>query len=411
MKSRKTLGIQFVGRHSKADPKILQLFLRLTVDGRRSEFSMKKSIPKHSWNNAKGTVKGTSLESQRINDALEEIKSFVISKYHEMMVRDLPFTVEDLKSAVLGIEEEDFSLRELIDYHQEMMESTLKPGTLKNYETTKKYVLEYLEKSLRKKDISFRLVDYKFIMGFENFLRRHQPTDHQRPLQHNGILKHMERLKKILNLAVKMDLLEKNPFEKYQFKFKRYERDFLDGDELKKLEEKEFANQRLDLVRDLFVFSCYTGLAYIDVASLNKDCLVKSEGDYWLYTERIKTNTPVKIPVLPKALDLIEKYSDHPRASSKGLLLPVLSNQKLNSYLKEIADVCEIDKNLSFHVARHTFATTVTLKNGVPMETVSKLLGHNKISTTQIYARVVEAKVKEDMGKLKERLSMKGRKM
>ncbi|MCR9084493.1 MAG: site-specific integrase, partial [Cyclobacteriaceae bacterium] len=248
-------------------------------------------------------------------------------------------------------------------------------------------------------------------MGFENFLRRHQPTDHQRPLQHNGILKHMERLKKILNLAVKMDLLEKNPFEKYQFKFKRYERDFLDGDELKKLEEKEFANQRLDLVRDLFVFSCYTGLAYIDVASLNKDCLVKSEGDYWLYTERIKTNTPVKIPVLPKALDLIEKYSDHPRASSKGLLLPVLSNQKLNSYLKEIADVCEIDKNLSFHVARHTFATTVTLKNGVPMETVSKLLGHNKISTTQIYARVVEAKVKEDMGKLKERLSMKGRKM
>lgn len=162
MKSRKTLGIQFVGRHSKADPKILQLFLCLTVDGRRSEFSMKKSIPKHSWNNAKGTVKGTSLESQRINDALEEIKSFVISKYHEMMVRDLPFTVEDLKSAVLGIEEEEFSLRELIDYHQEMMESTLKPGTLKNYETTKKYVLEYLEKSLRKKDISFRLVDPRF---------------------------------------------------------------------------------------------------------------------------------------------------------------------------------------------------------------------------------------------------------
>jgi integrase len=180
---------------------------------------------------------------------------------------------------------------------------------------------------------------------------------------------------------------------------------------LEKLEEKVFANQRLDLVRDLFVFACYTGLAYIDVASLSKDCLVKSEGEYWLYTEWIKTSTPVKIPVLPKELDLIQKYDDHPRASSKGLLLPVLSNQKLNSYLKEIADVCEIDKNLSFHVARHTFATTVTLKNGVPMETVSKLLGHNKVSTTQIYARVVEAKVKEDMGKLKERLSMKGRKM
>lgn len=411
MKRRKTLGIQFVGRISKVDPKTMQLFLRLTVDGRRSEFSLKKSVPKQSWNNVKGAVKGNSVESNRINEALEEIKSFVISKYHEMMVRDLPFTVDDLKSAVLGIEEEDFSLRELIDYHQEVMETTLKPGTLKNYETTKKYLLAYLDKSLRKKDISFRQVDYKLIMGFENFLRRYQPTDHQRPLQHNGILKHMERFKKILNLAVKMDLLEKNPFDKYQFKFKRYERDFLDEEELKKLEEKVFANQRLDLVRDLFVFACYTGLAYIDVASLTKDCLVKSEGEYWLYTERIKTSTPVKIPVLPKAFDLIEKYEYHPRAFSKDLLLPVLSNQKLNSYLKEIADICEIDKNLSFHVARHTFATTVTLKNGVPMETVSKLLGHNKISTTQIYARVVEVKVKEDMGKLKERLSMKGKKI
>lgn len=405
------MGIQFVGRISKVDPKTMQLFLRLTVDGRRSEFSLKKSVPKQSWNNVKGAVKGNSVESNRINEALEEIKSFVISKYHEMMVRDLPFTVDDLKSAVLGIEEEDFCLRELIDYHQEVMETTLKPGTLKNYETTKKYLLAYLDKSLRKKDISFRQVDYKLIMGFENFLRRYQPTDHQQPLQHNGILKHMERFKKILNLAVKMDLLEKNPFDKYQFKFKRYERDFLDEEELKKLEEKVFANQRLGLVRDLFVFACYTGLAYIDVASLSKDCLVKSEGEYWLYTERIKTSTPVKIPVLPKAFDLIEKYEDHPRAFSKDLLLPVLSNQKLNSYLKEIADICEIDKNLSFHVARHTFATTVTLKNGVPMETVSKLLGHNKISTTQIYARVVEVKVKEDMGKLKERLSMKGKKI
>lgn len=411
MKSQKTLGIQFVTRPTKSNSSLLQLFLRLTVNGRRVEFSLKRPIPKKLWNPVKGSAKGSSEESSQLNESLDRIRAFVSSKYHELLVKGIPFTAEDLKAAVLGIEEEAYSLRELIEYHQEVMSDTLKPGTLKNYETSKKYLLTYLEKSLKKKDISFQMIDYKFIMGFESFLRRHKPTDHQRPLQHNGILKHMERFKKILNLAVKMDLLEKNPFDKYQFKYKRFDRDYLEDEELERLEEKVFSNQRLNLVRDLFVFSCYTGLAYIDVSTLSRQSLVKIQGEYWINTERTKTNTPIKIPVLPKAMELINKYKDHPRAVSNDLLLPVLSNQKLNSYLKEIADLCEIDKNLSFHVARHTFATTVTLKNGVPMETVSKLLGHNKISTTQIYARVVEVKVKEDMGKLKERLSMKGKKM
>ncbi|WP_289030193.1 site-specific integrase [uncultured Algoriphagus sp.] len=411
MKSQKTLGIQFVTRPTKSNSSLLQLFLRLTVNGRRVEFSLKRPIPKKLWNPVKGSAKGSSEESSQLNESLDRIRAFVSSKYHELLVKGIPFTAEDLKATVLGIEEEAYSLRELIEYHQEVMSDTLKPGTLKNYETSKKYLLTYLEKSLKKKDISFQMIDYKFIMGFESFLRRHKPTDHQRPLQHNGILKHMERFKKILNLAVKMDLLEKNPFDKYQFKYKRFDRDYLEDEELERLEEKVFSNQRLNLVRDLFVFSCYTGLAYIDVSTLSRQSLVKSQGEYWINTERTKTNTPIKIPVLPKAMELINKYKDHPRAVSNDLLLPVLSNQKLNSYLKEIADLCEIDKNLSFHVARHTFATTVTLKNGVPMETVSKLLGHNKISTTQIYARVVEVKVKEDMGKLKERLSMKGKKM
>ncbi|WP_288371932.1 site-specific integrase [uncultured Algoriphagus sp.] len=411
MKSQKTLGIQFVTRPTKSNSSLLQLFLRLTVNGRRVEFSLKRPIPKKLWNPVKGSAKGSSEDSSQLNESLDRIRAFVSSKYHELLVKGIPFTAEDLKATVLGIEEEAYSLRELIEYHQEVMSDTLKPGTLKNYETSKKYLLTYLEKSLKKKDISFQMIDYKFIMGFESFLRRHKPTDHQRPLQHNGILKHMERFKKILNLAVKMDLLEKNPFDKYQFKYKRFDRDYLEDEELERLEEKVFSNQRLNLVRDLFVFSCYTGLAYIDVSTLSRHSLVKSQGEYWINTERTKTNTPIKIPVLPKAMELINKYKDHPRAVSNDLLLPVLSNQKLNSYLKEIADLCEIDKNLSFHVARHTFATTVTLKNGVPMETVSKLLGHNKISTTQIYSRVVEVKVKEDMGKLKERLSMKGKKM
>ena len=288
------------------------------------------------------------------------------------------------------------------------MASILKPGTLKNYETSKKYILSFLKKKLKKEDLPIKSVDYKTILDFENYLRKHKPTDHQRPLTNNGILKHMERFKKILNLAVKMDLMEKNTFDKYRFKFHRFERDVLNEKELSLVEEKEFGNHRLDLVRDLFVFSCYTGLSYIDVANLRHHNLIIGEDDeLWISTERNKTMLPVKVPLLPNAAFILEKYANDPRAEEKNILLPILSNQKLNSYLKEIADVCGIKKNLSFHVARHTFATTVTLQNGVPIESVSKMLGHNKISTTQIYARVMEVKLREDMDLLKERLRMK----
>lgn len=408
MKSEKTLGIQFVGRNSKAESNTVNLFMRVTVDGRRAEFSLKKSLSKTSWNQTKGMASGVTPKSKNLNTFLEELRSLVVSKYHELMLKDELFSVEDLKDLILGKEENELSLKGLIDYHQEVMASILKPGTLKNYETSKKYIHSFLNKKLKKEDLALRSVDYKIILDFENFLRKHKPTDHQRPLTNNGMLKHMERFKKILNLGVKMDLLEKNPFDKYQFKFHRYERDVLNEKELMILEKKRFKNPRMDLVRDLFVFSCYTGLSYIDVATLRQENIVlENEDELWISTERNKTMLLVKVPLLPKAAAILEKYADDPRAVVKNILLPVLSNQKLNSYLKEIADVCGIEKNLSFHVARHTFATTVTLQNGVPIESVSKMLGHSKISTTQIYARVMEVKLREDMNLLKERLKLK----
>lgn len=408
MNPGKTLGIQFIGRNSKVAADQLNLFLRLTVDGRIAEFSLKKSVLKTSWNQARGVSRGTSVESNRLNFFLEDLRSMVVSKYHELMLKNVPFSVDDLKDHILGREENELSLKGLIEYHQEVMASILKPGTLKNYETSKKYIHSFIDKKLKKEDLPLRSVDYKIILDFENFLRKHKPTDHQRPLTNNGMLKHMERFKKILNLAVKMDLIEKNPFDKYQFKFHRYERDVLDEKELLILEKKKFKNPRMDLVRDLFVFSCYTGLSYIDVANLKHENIVLgADEELWISTKRNKTMLPVKVPLLPRAAYILEKYANDPRAEVKNILLPVLSNQKLNSYLKEIADVCGIDKNLSFHVARHTFATTVTLQNGVPIESVSKMLGHNKISTTQIYARVMEVKLREDMNLLKERLKLK----
>ncbi len=195
------------------------------------------------------------------------------------------------------------------------------------------------------------------------------------------------------------------PYQNLDPDTKKNERVFLSQNELQKIEDSHFDIDRLQLVRDLFVFSCYTGLSYIDVMELTKDSInFGVDGNLWVITKRHKTNNTVRIPILPQAGVLIQKYAAHPRAIQKGTLFLNLSNQKLNAYLKEMADLCRIKKKLTFHIARHTFATTVTLTNGVPIETVSKILGHSRISTTQIYAKIIERKVSGDMKIFKSKL-------
>ncbi len=181
-------------------------------------------------------------------------------------------------------------------------------------------------------------------------------------------------------------------------------REFLSAEELQKIVSHDFKIERLNQVRDVFVFACFTGLAYVDIKKLKRSETVTGvDGDPWIFTHRQKTKGVSRIPLLPIPLTIIDKYKDHSACINKDLLLPVLSNQKLNAYLKEIADMCGITKNLTFHIARHTFATTVTLSNGVPIESVSKMLGHKNLRVTQNYAKILDIKVSDDMKKLKEK--------
>ena len=205
----------------------------------------------------------------------------------------------------------------------------------------------------------------------------------------------------MINLAVRLEWLDKDPFVNYKKRYKKTERSFLTERELRLIEETTFSGRGHERVKDTFLFSCYTGLAYGDVKALDVDHLrFGIDGNLWIHTKREKTDETVKVPLLPRAKQILEKYKDCDERLVHGKLLPVLSNQKTNVYLKEITKACGIHKNISFHTARHTFATTVTLSNGVPIETVSKMLGHTKLSTTQIYARVLEHKIGEDMQQL-----------
>ncbi|PJR04869.1 site-specific integrase [Avrilella dinanensis] len=215
-------------------------------------------------------------------------------------------------------------------------------------------------------------------------------------------MKHLERLKKLVNMAITMDWLEKDPFAKYRLHFDKVERGHLSKEELAVLEKKNFSIERLQSVLDMFLFSCYKGLAYIDISKLSCEHICKGiDGKDWLMIKREKTNTLVKVPLLSQAVQLISKYKNHSAAVANETLFLMITNQRMNGYLKEIAEICKIKKNLTFHLARHTFATTVTLSNGVPIESVSKMLGHTSIRTTQIYAKVVEQKLSEDMQNLK----------
>ena len=285
------------------------------------------------------------------------------------------------------------------------MVSVLKPGTLKNYFTTERYIKRYLKHKLKTNDVFLKQLSYKFIIDFEQFLRNGKSINRSQPLKNNGVMKHLERLKKMMNLALRLEWIEKDPFVRFSLKFTKHQRAFLSQSELEVLESGQLSKGMHQKTRDVFVFACYTGLSYIDVKLLSDYHIVRGiDGDYWIFTKREKNDEAVKIPLLDKALDILKKY-DQGTENKSEKLLPVFSNQKINKYLKEVAAILKINKKLTFHAARHTFATTVTLSNGVPIETVSKLLGHTKLSTTQIYAKVIEQKVSSDMRSLRSKLN------
>src|SRR5690606_15026109 len=230
--------------------------------------------------------------------------------------------------------------------------------------------------------------------------------------QGNGVAKHLERLKKMVTWSKKLGWIKDNPFENFQIKRKKVKRKKLQIPELISIEEKQFTNPKLALVQDLFLFSCYTGLAYADVAKLTKDdFMVANDGKLWIDTYRKKSDELSAVPVLNAAIVIMNKYKNDPRALQNGTVFPPVSNQEVNRNLKIIGAVCGIRKEMNFHLARHTFATAVTLKNGVPIETVSKMLGHTKITTTQIYAEVDEEKIGADMSGVERRLNRRKKKL
>ena len=405
MRTSKTFSILFWVYSSRVKNNQTNLYVRISLDNQRVNVSLKSKIPYDLWDATAQRLNGNSKLAKESNNLIDETRTKIFQNYQDLRFQNREVTAELLKANFLGEGPKDKTLVDILDYHAQKINGTLTKGTIRNFKITENYIYRFLKEELHTNSIYLSELNYKFINDFSNFLFTYWPKGHINAMSHNTVMKHVQRLRKIVTLAFHLEWIDKDPFVRWKPTFEKKERDFLNSNELKIIEDFIFHNERLDRVRDLFIFSCYTGISFSDINQLTKDNIrIGLDGQKWIFTFRNKTKTKVKIPLLDKALELIEKYEDHPMTAIAGSLLPLITNVKVNFYLKEVAELCDIKRNLTFHMARHTFATTVTLANGVPIETVSKLLGHTKIATTQIYARVLEDKLSNDMSDLSKKL-------
>ena len=399
------VSILFYAKRAKASVNgLVPIYTRITINGKRIELSSNRFVEMSKWSTEAGKMKGNSEEARSINSHLDMLRIQIIDMQMELVHKKIPVTTETLKSKILGVDERARMLIPIFQDHnnkiKDLVGKEYAPGTLERYKTSLSHTIEFLQWKYKVSDIEINKIDHAFVSDYEFWLRS------IRNCANNTAVKYIKNFSKIIKLCLANNWLDKNPFANYKSKVKEVERVYLSEEEIQNIINKDFKTERLSLVRDIFLFSCFTGLAYIDVKNLTKSHIsIGIDGEKWIFTHRQKTETASKIPILPVTQMIIDKYADHPKSNNEDRLLPILTNQKMNAYLKEIAGVCEIEKELTFHIARHTFATTVTLTNGVPIESVSKMLGHKNLRTTQHYAKVLDKKVSEDMKILRDKFT------
>lgn len=417
MKNNNKFGVHFVMRSRKNAEGKFPIYARIVIGIQRVELSMNTALLSKEWNHGNGEALPLNDDLRDVNQLLFTTRQKLTNHYNELSKRLKEITPELIKHAYLGdnyvapkerkvcvVKEPEKTLLWLIKEHNAIMLPVLKWGTMKNYYTTESYIKKFLSAKFSHGDILLSDLKYSFLTHFENYVRT-MPLKKNDPCTNNGTMKHIERLKKMVYWAQKNEWIDKNPFAAFSLKFKHTPVEFLEANELLKIETQSFHDPMRRKIRDLFVFSCYTGLCYADLMALTPSSIVTGvDGFLWIKTSRLKTDISFDVPLLDKAEEILESFKSVKNDLPRDTLFPYITNQEMNRSLKIIAEVCEIPKALTFHMARHTFATTVTLANDVPFESISKMMGHTKLSTTLIYARVVNTKVAKDMSTLRGKL-------
>jgi site-specific recombinase XerD len=398
MSSRTSFGLTFyINRAKEKKNGECPVMLRININGERAVLQLKRYLKSEDWDTTRYVMKGRSNEARIFNDYLEAVRVKAHKKYNELLSLTDDVTPQMLRDAILGVN--TAKTRTVIDIWQDHVDGLQKLigkentyATYQKHNTAKNHFQKFLQKYYRVNDVSIKAVDHHMIQQYNMYLKT------EKGCNSNTATKFLQNLKRITCISMRNGWLLKDPFVGISLSIKEVDRPYLTMEEIQTLIDYDSNIERLKRVRDIFIFSCYTGLAYIDVKKLKKAEVEGSEElGYWIRTRRQKTDARANIPLLDIPMDIINNYCRLDLLMPEDPILPVLSNQKINAYLKELADVCGIHKELTFHVARHSFATSVTMTNGVPMETVSKMLGHKNMKSTQHYARIVDQKVGEDM--------------
>ncbi len=364
----------------------LVIVLRVIHQRQKADFFTGLRVLPEEWDDAKQTTP----KNKPVAEQLKDWQTRVLDARRRLMLSDAPFTLADVKAELSGRVQQQ---TKLLDYFAERIEriaaqgQSFAPGTVKGYTSTQNHLVDFLQRR-KQKSLNLTQVTPSLLSDFDHYLMTKVNAALGRPMHRNGASKHHTRLRAVLSQAEREELIERSPYRSFRLKFDRTNRSFLSAEEVARLHRLDLRDQpSLERVRDLFLFSVYTGLRYKDALSVGPKHVHRDErGRQWLSLVQQKTGDAVRIPLLQPALDLIGRYREQGEVS--GRLLPSISNQKLNAYLKVLADLSGISKTLTHHVARHTFATTITLTKGVPIEVVSKLLGHRDLATTQIYAKI-----------------------
>lgn len=373
--------------------------IRITLNGERVEFNAKRSVDPNLWNQKTCRAVGKSEKTKSLNSYLNLVNIKLCDSMRDLEERGIEVTAENIKNNYLGLmEHKQLTLFTLYTEHNNKMKALLNKGyalsTLEKHYTTVTHLKEFLKKKYKMNDIAIDKIDNIFLTDFQFFLRS------DKSIGNNTTIKYMKNIGKILKTAYDAGYIKRNPMTGIRMHTEEIERPFLDKVELETLYQKTFTVKRLEQIKDAFLFCCFTGLSFIDAKTLTPESLyTTSKEKVWIKKQRQKTKKWSHIPLLPQAKAILDKYENH-SIRGQGYLLPFPTNQKMNAYLKEIAELCGINKNLSTHCARHTFSTTVTLANGISMESVSKMLGHSSILMTKTYARILDSSIEKEMDDL-----------
>ncbi|MGQ7868679.1 site-specific integrase [Sunxiuqinia sp. sy24] len=405
MAKHATFSVIFVPRAKKnTEQKREKLYARITVDGLRVEMSLARDLSTGLFNTKAQRCLGTNSESRQINDFLSIVNSDLNEIRKKLMLEGKEITAELIKARYKGLPDPDDipdpTVLELYDEHNRKFKELIgtknhSPSTYQRHLTSRGHVAAFIQHQYGKNDLTWEKVDFSFLSDFEHYFKA------VRKCNHNSTMKYIKNFGKVIRTALGEGYLIRNPFEKFKLSYETVDREILTQKEVDQMIALDIKLNRLDKVRDLFVFCIHTGVSFCDVIKLRMNHIYEDQdGTKWIKNKRLKTGVEFMVPVLPEVQKIIDKYADHPERQMEGSVIPEISNQNYNGYLKEVAMRCEIDKNLSSHIARHTFATTIAMNNGAPLEVVSKMLGHRDTKTTQIYAKIQEKAIKSGMRNL-----------